>query len=100
MRLFKSDLFPPRADRYDVIVWNLPYVAENAYADLPEEYLREPREALVGGCDGLDLVRRIIDGAAQHLTADGLLVLEGGAMWRAFDAASPQARCDLGGARA
>ena len=57
---------------------------------MPEEYLSEPREALVGGRDGLDLVRRIIDGAAQHLTVDGLLVLEVGAMWRAFDAAFPQ----------
>ena len=90
VRLFEADLFPPRASRYDVIVSNPPYVAEDAYADLPEEYLSEPREALVGGRDGLDLVRRIIDGAAQHLTVDGLLVLEVGAMWRAFDAAFPQ----------
>ena len=90
VRLFEADLFPPRASRYDVIVSNPPYVAEDAYADLPEEYLSEPREALVGGRDGLDLVRRIIDGAAQHLTVGGLLVLEVGAMWRAFDAAFPQ----------
>ena len=39
----------------------------------------EPRLALDGGADGLDFVRRILDGAPDHLEKDGVLAMEIGA---------------------
>jgi ribosomal protein L3 glutamine methyltransferase len=43
---------------------------------LPDEYRHEPRLALAGGDDGMDLVRRILREAPQHMTPDAVLVLE------------------------
>jgi ribosomal protein L3 glutamine methyltransferase len=43
---------------------------------LPPEYLREPQIALAGGADGMDLVRKIVEGAAERLTPEGILVVE------------------------
>jgi ribosomal protein L3 glutamine methyltransferase len=74
-----SDLFSSlRARRYDLIVSNPPYVRDAMMRTLPAEYRREPRLALAGGVDGLDLVRRIVAEAPLHLRAGGLLVVEVG----------------------
>ena len=44
---------------YDLIVSNPPYVRESEWPGLaPEITLYEPREALLGGPDGLDVIRR------------------------------------------
>jgi len=43
---------------------------------LPAEYRAEPRMALAGGKDGMDIVRRIISGAKERLTSHGVLVIE------------------------
>ncbi len=65
--------------RYDVIVTNPPYVdREEELDDLPEEYRREPELGLFGGDDGLDIVRRILAGAAAHLQPGGILIGEVG----------------------
>jgi len=79
LRLARGDLFAPlKGARYDLIVSNPPYVTAAAMRKLPAEYRREPALALAGGSDGLDLVRRILADAADHLTARGVLVLEVG----------------------
>jgi ribosomal protein L3 glutamine methyltransferase len=62
--------------KYDLIVSNPPYVNSDSMGKLPPEYLREPQIALAGGEDGMDLVRKIVDGAAERLTPEGLLVIE------------------------
>jgi ribosomal protein L3 glutamine methyltransferase len=62
--------------KYDLIVSNPPYVNAESMGKLPPEYLREPQIALAGGHDGMDLVRKIVDGAAERLTPDGVLVVE------------------------
>lgn len=75
--LVESDLYdalPPR--RYDLIVSNPPYVNATSMAALPEEYRHEPQMALAGGADGMNLVRRIVAGAAARLNPDGVLVVE------------------------
>lgn len=77
--LFQGDLFKPlKGRRYDVIITNPPYVAEEEMEVLPEEYRHEPRMALVGGEDGLDLVRTILKEAARHLNPGGGLLCEVG----------------------
>jgi ribosomal protein L3 glutamine methyltransferase len=75
--------------RYDIIVSNPPYVSEAEMRQLPREYLREPRLGLAAGDDGLDVVRRILAGAGEHLARDGLLVVEVGDSAQAVQAAWP-----------
>ena len=90
VRLHASDLFGAvPAGAYDLIVSNPPYVNDASMAQLPPEYRREPGMALAGGADGLDLVRRILAEAADHLTEDGLLVVEVGNERAHVDAAFP-----------
>jgi ribosomal protein L3 glutamine methyltransferase len=62
--------------KYDLIVTNPPYVNSDSMGKLPPEYMREPQIALAGGEDGMDLVRKIVDGAAERLTPEGVLVVE------------------------
>ena len=78
--LARSDLFAAHAGRrYDLIVANPPYVAAAALAAFPPEYAAEPRMAHAGGVDGLDLVRRILTQAGEHLSPTGQLIVEVGA---------------------
>lgn len=75
--LIRSDLFEAiPGKRYDLIMSNPPYVAQEAVDDFPPEYRAEPVMAHAGGEDGLDIVRRILSTAANHLTPDGVLVVE------------------------
>ena len=74
--VLKSDLFADLKGAYDLIVCNPPYVNSQSMAALPPEYQHEPAMALAGGEDGMDLVRRIIQDAAAHLTDIGVLLLE------------------------
>lgn len=75
--LHRGDLYAPLADRrYDLIISNPPYVDADAMAALPPEFRAEPVLALAGGDDGLDIVRRILDGATKHLTDTGGLLVE------------------------
>jgi len=79
VRLQRSDLFERLgAARYDLILTNPPYVSAPAMAALPAEYRHEPRLALAGGSDGLELVARILAAAPAHLEPEGLLVCEVG----------------------
>lgn len=82
VRLIKSDLLaqlPVSADnRYDLIVCNPPYVDAQDMAALPAEFRHEPDLALAGGEDGLDLVEKILQQAANYLTDDGVLIIEVG----------------------
>jgi release factor glutamine methyltransferase len=66
-------------ERFDVVVSNPPYVAEHERATLaPEVADWEPAEALFAGADGLDALRRILEGAPSVLRSGGLLALEVG----------------------
>jgi ribosomal protein L3 glutamine methyltransferase len=72
-----SDLYDNvPAKKYDLIVSNPPYVNSASMGKLPPEYLVEPQIALAGGDDGMDLVRKIIAGAAERLSPNGILVVE------------------------
>jgi ribosomal protein L3 glutamine methyltransferase len=89
--LYKGDLFAPLDDeRYDLIISNPPYVDAQGMADLPRECRHEPKLAFDGGADGLDLVRRILRDAAQHLNPNGGLLCEIGRGRELLDAAFPE----------
>ncbi|MCH2342302.1 50S ribosomal protein L3 N(5)-glutamine methyltransferase [Pseudomonas sp. NPDC047963] len=64
--------------RFDLIVSNPPYVDAEDFADMPAEFQHEPALGLACGDDGLDLVRRILAEAADHLTEKGSLIVEVG----------------------
>jgi release factor glutamine methyltransferase len=74
-----GDLLAPWAGRrFDVLVSNLPYVAERD-PHLAQGDLRfEPRSALTDGLDGLSLIRRMVKGARGVLNEQGWIALEHG----------------------
>jgi ribosomal protein L3 glutamine methyltransferase len=89
--LHRGDLYAPVADkRYDLIIANPPYVDAEGMAGLPRECRAEPKLAFDGGADGLDVIRRILDQAGQHLTAEGGLLCEVGRCRSALEAAYPR----------
>ncbi len=89
--LHRGDLFKPLGNaRYDLIISNPPYVDAEGMAGLPRECRAEPKLAFDGGTDGLDIVRRILDEAAAHLTPDGGLLCEIGRCRPALETAYPQ----------
>lgn len=74
-----SDLFANLAgQKYDLIVTNPPYVDQEDLDDMPEEFHHEPAMALGSGVDGLDITKRILREAAEHLSDHGVLVCEVG----------------------
>lgn len=80
--LRQGDLYAavPPACRFDVVTANPPYIATAEIAGLmPDVRDFEPRPALDGGADGLDLVRRVVAGAAPFLVKGGALAVEVGA---------------------
>jgi release factor glutamine methyltransferase len=64
---------------FDVLVSNPPYVPTAELAGLDPEVLHEPRSALDGGADGLDVIRRLVEAAPKVLRRGGWLLLEIGA---------------------
>jgi len=79
VRLLSSNLFEAiDSRRYDLILCNPPYVTDASMEELPAEYRHEPRVALAGGADGMDLVRTIVRQARGHLQPGGMLVVEVG----------------------
>ncbi|MEX0787531.1 MAG: peptide chain release factor N(5)-glutamine methyltransferase [Anaerolineales bacterium] len=83
----QADLLPPIAGSVDLLVANLPYVpsrrverlqvaqsARSARSELREG--REPRLALDGGHDGLDLIRRMLPSIPRSLSEGGRALLE------------------------
>jgi ribosomal protein L3 glutamine methyltransferase len=78
VRLIEADVFPKHRRRYDVIISNPPYVPSGEIDELPPEYRAEPRIALAGGADGLDIVRRLLREATDWLAPGGLLIVEVG----------------------
>ena len=75
--------------RYDLIISNPPYVNAESVNRLPPEYLHEPEMALGSGEDGLDFTHIILREARQHLTDDGLLIVEIGHNRDELEAAYP-----------
>lgn len=80
-RVVEGDLYDglPRGLRrsFDVVVVNAPYVPTDAIPGMPPEARdHEPRHALDGGHDGVDLHRRVAAGVGDWLRPGGHLVVE------------------------
>jgi release factor glutamine methyltransferase len=58
---------PSSTPKFSLITANAPYVPSAEIAGLSKEVQNEPRIALDGGEDGLDLIRRIVEGAPRYL---------------------------------
>lgn len=82
VHLIQSDLCsnlpknPPK--QYDLIVSNPPYVAADVWSQLAPEYQHEPSLGFLGGEDGLDLVKRLLQEAVPHLSPQGVIIVEVG----------------------
>jgi len=75
--LANTDLLEGISARFDLVAANLPYVPESdleAEATSPARF--EPRLALAGGMDGLDVVRRLLPQLGRYLRRGGLALLE------------------------
>lgn len=76
-RLGVSDWFSAVAGRFDLIVSNPPYIAQDELAQLsPEVRDHEPQMALTPGGDGLEAYRQIARGAPARLMNGGRLIVE------------------------
>lgn len=75
----QSDLFKRLRGRFDIIVSNPPYIPTKDIENLQREVKDfEPRLALDGGEDGLDIYRRIAQEAPKYLNRGGTLIMEVG----------------------
>ena len=75
----ESDLFARIRGKFDVIVTNPPYIPTAEIEKLQREVKDyEPRLALDGGADGMDIYRRIAAEAMQYLNKGGTLIMEVG----------------------
>jgi ribosomal protein L3 glutamine methyltransferase len=91
INLIRSDVYANLTGKtYDLITSNPPYVTAMAMDELPPEYRHEPRLALAGGDDGLDIVRAIVKDAPRFLNPRGALVVEIGHNRNAVEAAFPR----------
>ena len=76
----EADLLPPVLPEggkpFDVLLANLPYVRTDAIAGLPIAASFEPRIALDGGSDGLDVIRALLARLPDALAIDGVALLE------------------------
>lgn len=91
--LFQSDVLddvPAEENAYDVIVSNPPYEPEELRETLPGEFKHEPDNALFSGADGMDVIRKLLEQAAEKLKPSGLLLIEVGGLQDALEAAFPQ----------
>jgi release factor glutamine methyltransferase len=82
-QVHEGDLFAglpaPLCGRVNILVANVPYVPTPAMALLPPEArLHEPRAALDGGPDGLNVFRRVVAGTPDWLAPGGHLLVEVG----------------------
>lgn len=75
LTLIETDLLQGVVGPFDLICANLPYIPSGTLRQLPV-YWREPRLALDGGPDGLDLIRKLLMQAAKLLAPGGLALLE------------------------
>jgi len=77
IKVLKADLFPKKAELFQMIIANPPYLSQKEWRALPPRIkLFEPRAALVAGPAGTEALERVIAGAPGYLAPGGHLLLE------------------------
>jgi len=76
VQVLESDLFENINEKFDMIVSNPPYIETDVIESLNEDVKKEPKLALDGGKDGLEVYRKIIHKAYDYLNPEGFLCLE------------------------
>ena len=74
--LLRGDLLFPLPQPVDLILSNPPYIATKLMSGLAPEVQMEPRVALDGGEEGLEVIRRLFEQAPSKLRAGGVLMVE------------------------
>ena len=74
--LNQGDLLEPILDEMDIILSNPPYIPNFQILSLPQEVLNEPRIALDGGKDGLQVISRLMKESVNKLSGAGAMVIE------------------------
>ena len=78
-KFIKGNLLEPLKEPVDLIVANPPYIPSGEISKLqPEVRDWEPRQALDGGKDGLDYIRKLLKESPKYLKANGRVVMEFG----------------------
>lgn len=79
LSLFVGDLFSPISSKFSMIVVNPPYIALKDAPFIEDEVIKyEARQALFAGHNGLDIIKRILEGITECLCVKGLLIMEVG----------------------
>ncbi|MBQ9970847.1 MAG: peptide chain release factor N(5)-glutamine methyltransferase [Elusimicrobiaceae bacterium] len=76
VQFLQSDIWENVQGTFDLIISNPPYIPSEIVDTLTREVLHEPRLALDGGADGLDIVRPLCALAGDYLNPGGLFALE------------------------
>jgi|GEM_PF-627040 len=76
-----ADLYPPAStstpQRFNIIAANLPYLSTDEFKTLKVHIRKyEPKEALVGGKTGTELVEKMLNGLQAHLAPGGVAIIE------------------------
>ncbi|MDR0535182.1 MAG: 50S ribosomal protein L3 N(5)-glutamine methyltransferase [Puniceicoccales bacterium] len=77
------------AGGYDIILCNPPYEPEDVLKNLPEEFRKEPPQALVSGPEGMDVIRRLLAQSTRLLAPNGILLIEVGGLREKLEAEYP-----------
>lgn len=74
LKCYYSDLLSDCTGEYDVVLANLPYVPDSHTINLAA--MQEPKHAIFGGADGLDLYRRLFSQIGQLTSRPGFVLTE------------------------
>ncbi len=77
VEFLEGDLLAPFIGSFDILIANLPYIPSQRFDQLPREVRAfEPRLALDGGADGLDVMRRLLAQIESHAARGAVVLLE------------------------
>lgn len=80
IKIIKSDLFDAITDcehKFDLIISNPPYISEKEIPDLNKNILKyEPKNALISGDTGIEIILNILEESNNYLTDRGLIIIE------------------------
>ena len=76
-RIIKTDIFSEITEKYDYILANPPYVAENRISEVGKDVLEyEPHIALFSGKDGMEIINKFISEVKNYLNDGGYAIME------------------------